>query len=247
MIKYIVLVFILLLLYISVFLSLILLSQNSGIHTDNTSVKQLNLQQTKKINAPVYIISLEKDYERRNNVYKYVTPDYRVGIDGKTLDKEELTANGIIQNQELKLGEYGCYLSHCTVLKHISESNNKNPISLVIEDDIQCSLEEVNQVIENVKLLDKNSWDIIFLGHNYYETMKPKKDDSIRLYKASKVWGMHGYLVNNANAYKYEKLFPITGPIDIILPSALNAYLIEPKVIHLDSKFCSTSNTQGIN
>jgi GR25 family glycosyltransferase involved in LPS biosynthesis len=248
MIKYTVLVLILLLLYISVFLSLFLLVQNSDLQCDlHTRVKQLNLQQTRKINSPVYMISLEKDYERRNNVYKYVTPDYRVGIDGKNLNKEELTAKDIIQNQELKLGEYGCYLSHCTVLKHISESNNKNPISLVIEDDIQCSFEEVNQVIENVKLLDKNSWDVIFIGHNYYETMKPKKDDSIRLVKTSKVWGMHGYLVNNANAYKYEKLFPITGPIDIILPSALNAYLIEPKVIHLDSKFCSTSNTQGIN
>jgi len=33
------------------------------------------------------MISLEKDYERRNNVYKYVTPDYRVGIDGKNLNK----------------------------------------------------------------------------------------------------------------------------------------------------------------
>jgi hypothetical protein len=91
MIKYTVLVLILLLLYISVFLSLFLLVQNSDLqcdlHTDNTRVKQLNLQQTRKINSPVYMISLEKDYERRNNVYKYVTPDYRVGIDGKNLNK----------------------------------------------------------------------------------------------------------------------------------------------------------------
>jgi hypothetical protein len=88
MIKYTVLVLILLLLYISVFLSLFLLVQNSDLQCDlHTRVKQLNLQQTRKINSPVYMISLEKDYERRNNVYKYVTPDYRVGIDGKNLNK----------------------------------------------------------------------------------------------------------------------------------------------------------------
>ena len=69
---------------------------------------------------PVYLISMEKDIIRRNNLFKYVTPNEYSSVDGsKLLPIKTLKNMNIVAKEDLKKGEIGCYLSHYNILNKI--------------------------------------------------------------------------------------------------------------------------------
>lgn len=95
-----------------------------------------------------------------------------------------------------------------------------------------------------------SDWEIIFIGHNYYEETEEKNTHTFNEYvfkKISLVFGTQSYIVKNkAIASKIQDLLPITNPIDITFPKVFTSYIIEPQLTKL-SDFGGVSNTQNIN
>jgi len=187
-----------------------------------------------KKNIDVYLVSLDKDVERRNNVLSKINVDYIYAVDGNTLNLDNLE----IENKNLKKGEIGCYLSHVHLLNKAIGSN-KNKI-LVLEDDVEIgddTLLKIQKVIKNAP----KDFEILFLGYNYHENHNYES--------VSNVYGAHGYIINNQNITKekIDRLFPILYPLDVALPKVFKSYIVNPKVIEINKTFMNTSNTQSIS
>ena len=192
----------------------------------------------------VYLISLEKDTERRKDIsiklngIEYI-PDYIYAIDGTILNKDILKKKNILVNDNLKKGEIGCYLSHIHMLQKASISNND--YVLIIEDDVgEIELNLVNKYIDSAP----KDFELLFLGYNFH-----KKRENFEFESTSEVWGSHCYVVNvkNISQEKIETLYPIESPIDLVLGDKFKSYVIKPSQIGLNKKYSKYSNTQNIN
>mgnify|MGYP000927167739 FL=1 len=198
---------------------------------------------------PVYLVSMEKDIERRNNLLKYVTPNEYSSVDGsKLLSIKTLKKENIIEKEDIKKGEIGCFLSHYNIFNKIKNYNDS--YSIIIEDDVEFDIKKNINIIKDVVNNAPLDWEIIFIGHNYYEETEQKDNYKFNEYtfkKIKRVFGTQSYIINNkAISSKIQQLLPIKGPIDIILPSIFISYIIEPQLTNL-SNFGGISNTQGIN
>ena len=198
---------------------------------------------------PVYLISMEKDIERRKNLLKYVTPNEYSSVDGsKLLPIKTLKKINIIEKEDIKKGEIGCYLSHYNIFNKIKNYNDN--YSIIIEDDVEFDIKKNINIIKDLVNNAPLDWEIIFIGHNYYEETEEKDNFKFNEYtfkKITRVFGTQSYIINNkAISSKIQQLLPIKGPIDIILPSVFTSYIIEPQLTNL-SNFGGISNTQGIN
>lgn len=198
---------------------------------------------------PVYLVSMEKDTQRRNNLWKYVTPNEYSSVDGsKLLPIEILKKRNVLEKEDIKRGEIGCYLSHYNIFNKIK--NNNDNYSIVIEDDVEFDIKKNINIIKDVVNNAPLDWEIIFIGHNYYEETDKKEHSTFNEYtlkKISLVFGTQSYIIKNDAIFsKIDKLLPIKDSIDIILPKVFTSYIIEPQLTRL-SKFGGISNTQGIN
>jgi hypothetical protein len=105
----------------------------------------------------IYFINLDENIDRWNklshkNIIRFPA------INGKKIDKNKLIKDNIISsNNNLKLGQIGCALSHISVLKIIQ--NQDEPYGLILEDDVIIPDDfSINQL----KL--PNNFDLLFLG-----------------------------------------------------------------------------------
>jgi len=188
---------------------------------------------TKRKNIDVYLVSLDKDVERRNNILSKINVDYIYAVDGRKLNLDSLQ----IENKNLKKGEIGCYMSHVHLLYKSLESSKNN--ILVLEDDVEISKNTFSKIQNAIKNAPKD-FEILFLGYNYHENHDYES--------VSNVYGAHGYIINNKNITKekIDRLFPIMYPLDIALPKFFKSYIVKPKIIELNNTFKNTSNTQSI-
>ena len=189
-----------------------------------------------KNDIKIYLVSLEKDEERRK--YLNIKPDYTYAVDGSKLDIDNLKKENIISKDcTLKKGEIGCFLSHVHLLNKVVDSNN---YTLILEDDAKVPDDLIDKIINVIENSPKD-FEIIFLGYNYYEEYYTFKKNSC-------VYGTHACLINpkNMTKEKINKLFPIKKPYDIILPITFKTYIVIPKIVELNEKFGGISNTQGI-
>lgn len=97
-----------------------------------------------ELNIPVYVISLARAKERRENMRRRLDAlgvNYEVvdAVDGKTLDLSQYS-HRLRQNEyrikygrEYTRGEIGCYFSHHNLWERIAEGENEH--ALVLEDD----------------------------------------------------------------------------------------------------------------
>lgn len=205
-------------------------------------------QENFQTDIPTYLVSLEKDIERRKNLYIHVTPHEYSSVDGSRLvSKDRLASYGILENRDIKNGAIGCYMSHYNILNKIQ--HYKDPFSIIIEDDVVLDI-ETHQ--ENIKTIVKNApddWELIFIGHNYYKEINPPEHHQIQDWTLKKINYLHGaqsYIVNNQKIQaKLHELLPIKAPIDIIYPIVFNSYILDPPLTYL-SENANVSNTEGI-
>lgn len=195
------------------------------------------------IGVPVYLVSLDKDVDRRNHIFGIVTPNVVHAINGKVLNRDALVRDGLVKNEKMTLGEYGCYMSHYNILEKIDKDTGHD-VSLVLEDDADLDIETVTSMVNHIIENFKEDWDIILLGYNMYIADGEPKNGLVRI---NYFHGAQGYLVNNKNAYKYTNLMPIEAPYDVVLAKTFNTFILDKKVIHLSKEFGGSSNTQGIN
>ncbi|ARR75000.1 putative procollagen galactosyltransferase 2 [Mimivirus AB-566-O17] len=211
------------------------------LHTNIPTFSQRNKES--KNDVPVYLVSLKKDKERRRNIIdNMVTPEVVESVDGGFLERRKMISQKILENEKLKLGEIGCFLSHYNILEQISR-DTKNSISFVIEDDAHFDHTQIKHFLKTS--LPTFDWDIIFLGHNHHV---PVVKDTNMFTKVSRVHGTHGYIVNHDNIRnKIHNLLPIKKPIDITLPLVFNCYILQDPIVSISPTFGKKSNTQGIN
>jgi len=199
--------------------------------------------------SSTYLVSLERDKERRENLYKGITPREYYSVDGsKLLNHDDLAKNGILENKNLKKGEIGCYMSHYNILDKIKNYNDQ--YSLILEDDVFIDINKEKSHLEHIINNTPADWEIIFIGYNHYGEVEPKHqvilgNSSIK--KVNLVFGTQSYLIkNSAIQQKLKNLYPIKEPIDIALPKIFTSYIVDPKISSL-SDFSKYSHTQNIN
>ena len=185
---------------------------------------------------PVFLISLPKDKDRRDNLG--IIPDYTYAVDGTNLDVNKLKEDNIVaSDSEITKGEIGCYMSHIEMLKRSIKQKSK--YVLILEDDAKIesdTFQKINEVLKEVPV----DAELIFIGYNYNESYKFQK--SIYLH------GTQSYIVNTRNMSldKINKLYPIKSPIDTVIPKKFNTYITIPKIVELNNKYNGYSNTQNI-
>lgn len=193
-------------------------------------------------------INLEKSIERRMQVEdsihssKLKFPLRRFSaINGKEYK---------FPNKELSFGQWGCWLSHLSIIEHHSIINNDEPL-LILEDDCGFS-EDLNIAMDLINDY-KEDWDIIYLDATFVEVddmfsineilmnmenCKPKIYD---INRKTTIYGTHGYILNPLSIKKVLDLLKaniFTGlPIDnvfcaLINEGALNAKIILPLLIY---------------
>jgi len=144
-------------------------------------------------------------------------------------------------------GVIGCALSHIMMWKEIS---NKNEPYLILEDDITFE----NNFMEKLLYLLENTdpdWDILFLGHFFYDEKNNKNDQELKASRWSRekasslsMGGTIGYLIKPSGALKlldFVNQKGITNGIDWVMLKAIDSvskygqlkfYYSEPKIIH---------------
>ena len=183
----------------------------------------------------VYLISLEKDKERRDNLN--VKPDFIYAVNGHELNIDELKKNGtIIQDCKLTKGEIGCFMSHIELLK---KSLKSDKYVLILEDDAKIEDDTFDKIHITLETAPKD-FDILFIGYSYYEDYSTFKHINY-------MHGAQSYIVNpkNITLDKINSLYPFDKPYDVIVPKKFKTYVVIPKIVEL-SKFSGHSNTQGI-
>lgn len=199
--------------------------------TDSNNQYSLNLNN-------VYLISLEKDIQRRNDLG--INPEYIYAVNGYNLDLNELKLGGILdKDSTLTKGEIGCYLSHIHMLNKILDSGK---ISLILEDDIKIDSDSILKINNYIHSIPEDA-DIVFISHNYYETFDNIENIPIKL-----IFGAQSYIVNTKNLTreKINKLYPIKLPYDLAAPQVLKCYITKQKLMILGNNN-TISNTQAIN
>ena len=196
---------------------------------------------------PIYLISLDKDTNRRQNVLKYAVPTLVFAKDGTDIDIDDLKKRGFVtQNCSLTKGEIGCYLSHVHMLSQIKDNNS--PYAIILEDDVILFPNTQHTIAQTVPLFP-DPWEIVFLGHNYHEpgSLPPQMRGMYTYTNISSVYGAHAYCVRSSSVTreKIRALFPIDKPFDIAIPKIFTSYVIDPKLVQL-SELSEYSNTQNI-
>jgi GR25 family glycosyltransferase involved in LPS biosynthesis len=184
-----------------------------------------------------FLVSMDKDKDRRENILKNINIDDIYAVDGYTLDLEKLIEQGIVENKKLKKGEVGCYLSHVHYFK--KALNSEIPV-LVIEDDIKINKDILKKIDAVLKKAPKD-YEILHIGFSYHESF----DVNYKVERAKLVYGTHAYIINpkNIDENKVNNLFPLKEPIDMTLPKVFKSYIVWPRIVELDTKYSNISNT----
>lgn len=210
----------------------------------------------------VYVIHCQKHIERLPNIdhhLKKLFPQLKIwdGIminnNVPFLQKEmqKYDNNITVKNEHIfkTLGEIGCYLSHHSLLKHITETKSPANYTLILEDDGMLSSDTVN--IEHI--LDKVEFDILYLGLNNENRNKRITDTIYTIDKKKPIQGTHAYVVNNKNINKiYESILTPIGPIDYqyeisIKKDTINAVIFFPYLCIQDRKSFHSTIKQTFN
>ncbi|BDU54770.1 glycosyltransferase family 25 protein [Limnohabitans sp. TEGF004] len=149
-----------------------------------------------------------------------------------------------VQNKNLSFGQWGCWLSHLSIIEH-HVNNVTNDLVLILEDD-SCFDKNLNLAHDLIKNYQED-WDIIYLDGTFVEVGDmisinnilhnsavniPKIHD---IHHETTIYGTHGYILNYKNIKKVHELLKnnifLGLPIDNILCALVNEKKINAKII----------------
>jgi GR25 family glycosyltransferase involved in LPS biosynthesis len=213
----------------------------------------------------IFYINLDKNVKRDVAIIKsYDASDIKSipikrfpAIAGKDVDMEHwLTPEALIEykdtektktrthHYQLTTGAVGCFLSHYTLAKQLTEDPTTN-YYLIFEDDIIFSKDLLKQ-LKNYLYIAPSDWDMIEL----YTHRKTRCKVVGQFYKPKGFWGTQGYIINKKGAKKFVKEVEkskIDGQIDAYLSrmnqeGKINLYITKEKLVFLSEN----SNTTDI-
>jgi len=206
-----------------------------------------------------YFINLGKTKERKDKVNKAMKElnlkiNRLPAFNGRFMDdslKQILKEKKNKKQKILKLGEYGCILSHCHLWKDLAQRNDKD-IILIFEDDLDIDKDFKKKMN---KILDKlpNDWDVFLIGHLYLNkrTNKIIDNDIVKVGNGG-FFRTHCYLINAKAAkkmVKYCNIMEISKPLDLLMTELLKKKVINVYGTHTEyvKQNSGYSDTQGIN
>ena len=148
--------------------------------------------------------------------------------------------------KKLNNAEIGCFLSHHNLYKRILDEGHET--ALILEDDC-LFIEGYKEVVEQAMKDIPKDWDMLYLGQANYDSIKIaqsaelkthaiKENVSGRLYRASRCWLTHAYVVNRKVLPKLiEGTKVLYASIDGVLADLqenLNVYAIYPNIVKQD-------------
>lgn len=183
---------------------------------------------------PIFIINLKARPNRKKKTQQQLDRfnlkgNFIEAHDGRYLNLDDLEMRGIInrnhEQEPLRRGEIGCYLSHLKCWDLILESNA--PYGLVLEDDvIFCDnfRQEFNDIFGNIKDLE---WDIISLGRRCQQKWFAQDCEAgLQIYKNAFYadvmgYGAFAYIIKKSTIEKLlATTYPIYKPIDVFICDA---------------------------
>jgi len=195
-----------------------------------------------------YYINMKDRGDRRANMKQRLS---EMGINAVRVDG--INGGEIIDHldfgqvkKKLNNAEIGCFLSHHNLYKRILEEGHET--ALILEDDC-LFLEGYKEVVEQALKDIPKDWDMLYLGQANYDSIKIaqsallfsnaiKENVSGRLYKASRCWLTHAYVVNRRVLPKLiEGTKVLYASIDGVLADLqenLNVYAIYPNIVKQD-------------
>ncbi|WP_459818870.1 glycosyltransferase family 25 protein [Galenea microaerophila] len=115
-----------------------------------------------KRNIPIYLVSLNSDLERRNNLAKQFPKFFGDMINIEAVDGREMDARSYFNkvlplfqksNRLISPAELGCTLSHIKALEAFLKTEHKH--ALIIEDDIIGSDKDIENIFNLISSLDQ--------------------------------------------------------------------------------------------
>jgi GR25 family glycosyltransferase involved in LPS biosynthesis len=205
----------------------------------------------------VWVINLDKDTERLANFTRDAQalgkPINRFpAVYGKDVERDEAEEEGIHpsltgpehnkdRHQSSKIvrraGEYGCWLSHKRLLRHLGSLPVSNSYGhFITEDDCVVSpdfMEKWTSVREEVP----SNWDVVYIGiHKVHgERVAPHVYRYLHGRKGGGNWGLHGYLVRHgAIPSMLKEMEYYDSPVDVQYYRRLqhlNMYILDPPLV----------------
>ena len=162
---------------------------------------------------------------------KWLTPDALIQI------KETEETNTRTHHYQLTRGAVGCFLSHYTLCKQLTEDPDAD-YYLIFEDDIIFN-RNLSRNLNNYLSLAPSDWDIIQL----YTHRKTAEFKTVgQFYKPQGFWGTQGYIINKKGAQKLVNEVvknKIDGQIDaylsrMIQQDKINLYITKQRLVGLN-------------
>jgi GR25 family glycosyltransferase involved in LPS biosynthesis len=124
-------------------------------------------------------------------------------------------------------GQIGCYLSHYYLYKQLL--NSTSDYTVIFEDDAEILVDNLNEILEKIV---NTEFDMIFLGYNVYknntEPFTLHQNGLFTLNTVKKIWGTHGYIINNKSIQKILSLLKVAeNEIDLQLYKLIKKGLIK--------------------
>lgn len=157
----------------------------------------------------IYVISLKKCLNRRDLMQKHLKKinfKFFDAIDGRNMNENEKEYSEKLFENNLSLGEKGCFLSHLALWEKIVNSGNK--YTLILEDDAIINSDYLNdkklqtllqQLIEKTK-----DFDFMYIGHlmEIPGILINSYNENITIHNTVSARGLHGYLISLEGAKK---------------------------------------------
>ena len=199
-----------------------------------------------------YIIHLEKSSDRISNIKNNKLKSnllfyYWNGVDGDTLNKNDLIEKGILCSKYADIStknHWGCFLSHKNIIKELADKYNNNELntkySIILEDDFIIINDNFDDIISNaLNDLESINYDFDILYINSGELDKQIINNIYKLKLGSQPT-TEGYIINNKNLKKISDLLGIINkPIDWKLVELINALILNIPLVSQNKKLKS--------
>ena len=177
----------------------------------------------------IHVINLDRDKDKLERFQKHISEQLPKhmhvirwkAIYGKELDIKDMTKNGIgktnyvvgkgVYEDQFKdlrnLGAIGCYLSHRSLIKHLSTMDlPSHAAHLILEDDVTISPDLFSGKIlwNDIRKTIPSDWDIVYIGMTspIGKQVRPGIQRLQTDYKDIGNWGTHAYLVRHGSLNK---------------------------------------------
>jgi DNA-dependent RNA polymerase auxiliary subunit epsilon len=170
----------------------------------------------------------EKEFEK----YKITGVEFIEAVDGKTLDFEKTISK---DGSEVSRGDWGCTLSHLSVVKIAKERGLKN--YFVFEDDAKMIEGFNDDLIESYMRYVPLDWSLLYFGGSHIGDLQKVNH---RISKMTETYTTHAIGVNSS---MYDELINVWSNIEKVdlgissLHRKFNCYCTNQKLIYQGDGF----------